>query len=274
MNWLQGLLYGFVSGFTGFLPISSHAHQILLLKLFGIETPDPMVSLLVRCAVLFSLYSGMRAVLEQIRRERKLRTDRRRMHTTYRSLQDFQLVRNAILPQVLLLLLFTYISRMNTGLPTLSVFLLINGVILYIPERMLRGNKDAGIMSYLDSLLLGVSGALSAFSGISHIGTTVSAAVARGADRSKALNWSLLLSFPLLFVFIGIDFFDVISNSEHVHFWQNFFTYLLSATGAYLGGYLGIIFIKFLTPRTSYSGFAYYSWGMALFTFLLYLIAA
>ena len=35
MNWLQSMLYGFLSGVAEVLPISSRAHGILLLKIFG-----------------------------------------------------------------------------------------------------------------------------------------------------------------------------------------------------------------------------------------------
>ena len=47
----------------------------------------------------------------------------------------------------------------------------------------------------------------------------------------------------------------------------------LAACAAFCGGYLAIIFIRFLTEHSGYSGFAYYSWGAALFCLALFLIA-
>ena len=35
LTWLESLLFGLISGFTEFLPLSSVAHQTIFLKLFG-----------------------------------------------------------------------------------------------------------------------------------------------------------------------------------------------------------------------------------------------
>ena len=36
LNWLQSIIYGFVSGLMDILPVSAQAHRALLLKLFGV----------------------------------------------------------------------------------------------------------------------------------------------------------------------------------------------------------------------------------------------
>jgi hypothetical protein len=45
----------------------------------------------------------------------------------------------------------------------------------------------------------------------------------------------------------------------------------LASLTAFVGSYLGITFIRFLAVKVGFSGFAYYSWGAALFAFILYL---
>ena len=126
-------------------------------------------------------------------------------------------------------------------------------------------------MSLLDSFLIGIAGSFSAFPGISRIGSTALAASARGADRQNTLNWALLLSIPALITHMGLDVFSMVANINAVNFWSSFFSYILAAAGTYIGGYFGILLMKFLTVRTGFSGFSYYSWGAALFTFILYL---
>ena len=39
LNWLECLIYGLLSGLTEFLPVSSLAHQTVILKVFGLENP-------------------------------------------------------------------------------------------------------------------------------------------------------------------------------------------------------------------------------------------
>ncbi len=270
MNWFESLIYGLISGLAEFLPISSQAHQSLLMQLFGVEVRDPVRDLFVHLALLFALFSGCRSTIGHIRREQKQRSSRGRYRRGSRALLDMRLIKNAAIPMLIGMLIVSY-SVQKTNLVMITVFLLINGVILFIPERMMQGNKDARGMSAIDSFLIGISGALSSFYGISRVGATTSTALARGADRQCALNWALLLSIPALVMLAGLDVLAMFGAAGGLGFWGSLLTYILSATGAYCGGYASIAIMKFLTVRTGYSIFAYYSWGAALFTFLLYL---
>lgn len=272
LNWFESLIYGFVSGITEFLPISSQAHQALLLHLFGAQAADPMRDLLVHIATFLALYLSSRGVFEQIKRERKLLRRNRQAYYRSDSSADIRLVKNAAVALVIGAIILTYIFKHNDRLPLIAVFLLINGIILYIPERMIHGNKDARTMSAFDSLLIGLGGALSAFPGISRIGFTYSIAVARGADRRKALNWVLFLSFPAIVTFGIMDLFSVIFQSPGIELAANVGGYIMSFSTAFLGAYLGIALVKRVMARIGFSGFAYYSWGAALFTFILYLV--
>ena len=48
--------------------------------------------------------------------------------------------------------------------------------------------------------------------------------------------------------------------------------YLLAALFAFAGGYAAISFMRYLTVKTGFSGIAYYNAGVAVFSFVLYLI--
>lgn len=271
MNWIQSLIYGLVSGLSEFLPISSHGHQSLLIQLFGMDTRDPIRDLVVHLSLLLALYTGCRTIIEQLRREQNLKVHNRRNHRTTHGVLELRLIKNAAIPMLIGMLLLSYGRKTDINLLTLSLFFLINGIILFIPSRMMQGNKDARTMSGLDSLITGCAAAFSALSGISRIATTTSVTLARGADRQKALTWALLLSIPALIALLGIDLIHIVSQFGQIHFWANFLGYFLSGVTAFCGGIIGIDFIKFLTVRTGYTAFAYYSWGAALLSFLLYL---
>ena len=274
MSLLESLIYGLISGFTEFLPVSSQAHQNLLIQLYGIDTPDPIRDLITHLSIFLALFSGCRVMLEHLRRERKLQLHKRRSYgSSPRILLDTRLVKNAAIPMLIGLLILSYVVNSNSSILFTAIFLLINGIILYMPSRMMQGNKDARSMTAFDSIFIGIAGALSAFAGISRVGCTTSAATARGAERQKALDWAFLLSIPALIALLGIDVLKIISHSGGISFWGSLFSYLLCAAGAYCGGYLSIMLMKFLTVRIGFSGFAYYSWGAALFTFILYLTA-
>ena len=50
------------------------------------------------------------------------------------------------------------------------------------------------------------------------------------------------------------------------------FKCILSVLGAGCGSYFGIMLMRFLAVKVGFTGFAYYSWGAALFSFVMYLV--
>ena len=275
MSWLESIIYGLVSGFAEFLPISSHAHQTILMHLFGTQARDPVRDFVVHLAILIGLYYGCKPMIEHLRRELNHTS---RSHSDYgrstRSQLDARFVKNAAIAMLLGILLITYVFSIETNLLSAAGFLLINGIILFASGRMMQGNKDVRSMTYLDSLLIGTIASLSAFSGISRVGCVTSAAIARGADRQNSLKWAFLISVPALLLLMVLDVFQMFAGEVVINFWGSFFTYLLSAGAAYIGGFYSIKFMKFLTVKVGFSGFSYYCWGASLFSFLLYLTVA
>ena len=271
MNWLESLIYGLISGFSEFMPISSKAHQDLLLVIFGANGHDPIRDMLVHIAMLLSIYSGCRSMLEQLKREATARVHNRFVRNKSARLFDLQFVKNATLPLIVGTLIFSYIVGKSQSLLWTALFLMINGILLFIPERMIRANRDARTMSYFDSILFGIFGALSAVPGFSRMACSSSVAIARGAAPRKALDWALLLSIPAIILFVGIDFIGIFTFAEINMFWSNILGYILSAIGTYIGGYLAILLMKFLAERNGFYDVSYYCWGASLISFILYL---
>ena len=58
MNLFQTMVYGLVSGIAEILPISSQAHRLLILKLFGQSREPELLRLLIDLGVLAALYVG------------------------------------------------------------------------------------------------------------------------------------------------------------------------------------------------------------------------
>ena len=271
MNILESLLYGFAAGISQIMPISSRAHRYIVGNLFGVQKYDPVLSLLVSVSVLAAVLPGASGILEQIRR-----SGRSRIHTG-RHAQNNGLGRffkNAILPMLIVYFLCNYWSNASVSFLSISVCLLLNGIVLFVPCRMIQGNKTAVHMSLLDSLFVGVSGALSALPGLSGVGLMTSALVVRGTQRHRAFQWALALVVPMMAASIFTDFITLFSLGGSIVFATNFFGYFFAIIGGYLGGYAGVFLMKNIINRSDFTGFAYYCWGASLFSFLLYLIVA
>ncbi len=272
MTWLDGLLYGLISGFTEFMPISSIAHQSLFMKIFGYNQRNPLLDMLIHIALIAALIVACRTSFEQMIGEYYNRNRRLRNRTASKSVSgDFRLIKAATIPYCACFVLYLITYKYENSLLKLLFFFLINGIILFIPERIAKSNKDARSMSGLDSLLIGFAGALSIFPGISRIGAMNSVAVMRGADRKIAFQWSLILSIVALALLVVFDLIFMIVYGGVSFSLSVFFGYILSVVGAFAGGYCSILIMQFIIVNAGFSGFAYYSWGASLFSFILYL---
>ena len=264
MSFLLSLLYGAMAGFTEFMPISSSAHRQLFARIFGESYFDPMLKLFTHIAILFALLFSYYPAFARVKRDRnKAGRSRERSRTYYDSL----VIKSAFIPLLISFFTIPFLAEIQNNLLILALFSLLNGIILFVPSRMLRGNKTAKAMSGFDSLLMGVGGALSVLPGISRTGSCISFATARAAEQKEAFHWTLLLSLPALILLCIFDIVEIFNTSSVFSFY-----YFISALGAFGGTFAGISLMRSLMSRNGISGFAYYSWGIALLACLLYLV--
>lgn len=274
LDILESLIYGLVSGLTEFFPVSSQAHQALMLKLFGSSGAGNLTNFLVHAAVLLALFLNRKDHIDHLWRTHQLSSapKRRRKHQPdQRRLMELRFLKTATLTMLIGYLLYPQIRDMTQSLAVISVLLLINGVILFVPLFLRNGNKDARSMTGLDSILLGLCSVAGLFSGISRIGAGLSASVARGADKEHALNWVMLLSLPALIFHLIFDVISIFTGGIGALGLVAAIGYALTAFGAFAGAYLSLHMMRTFSRRVGFSGFAYYCWGAALFTFILYL---
>lgn len=270
MDWLESIIFGFICGLTEFLPVSAQAHEALLLKMFGTAS-TPLLRLVIHAAALLALYRNCAVHIGAMLREQRLLRippRRRKRRPDMLKVLDLRFLRTAAI--VLMLGFFAYptLSVWRNDLHIIAPILVLNGIIVYFPMHMPTGNKDARSMSQLDAVLLGLSGALAVIPGISRIGILTAIGIARGADREHSLNWALLLCIPALTVLLGMDVYTVMTQGIGAF---DLIQTVFAAAAAFGGAWCAIKTMRFLAVKAGFSSFAYYCWGAALFSFIMYL---
>lgn len=272
MNWIQCILYGLTIGFSEFIPVSSSAQGQILQMLFGAQSNDYVRDLLIHISSLIAFVVAWKGSIELFNHNVALSRRRRGSYgRNNREVSDLRFIRAATIPMLLVMILGLYFCG-NSGSASMIILLLIGGVILYLPERMMQGNKSARAMSDLDAWTIGAATALCVIPGFSRIGMTMSIAQMRGADKRHAFNWAYMLSVPALLLFIGSDLVGIIFNSQIMTLSTGFGGYLLLMVSSFAGTYASVYFMKNIILNRGTIGFAYYSWGAALFGFILYLL--
>ena len=272
ISWVESFFFGIISGLAEILPVSAQAHQSILLNLFGIYEYDPLFGLAAMGGSLLAYCFAVSSLFRRLRKDYRLsRSSRRKRAVNMQNVFDMNLLRTAFVPLALGLLLYKKVSGWQQLAPVLSLFLAVNGLILYIPSYFAKGNKDSRTMSGLDSLMIGIGTVLGYIPGISRIAAGVSSATLRGADPQQALKWGLLLSVPALLGMFLLEGYGILSAGLLAPGMGTTLKCFIVAVASAIGTGMGIGMMKKWILRSSLEGFAYYCWGAALFSFILYM---
>lgn len=274
MNFLEQLIYGFVSGITEILPVSSLGHQELMNVLFGVQGRASLQNMFIHIACLVAVIVCNFSYLSRLYKEKLIlergRKSRKKVAAPL-STYDVRLLKTAIIPLVLGMLFHIFVRRLQITVILMFLFWLINGIVLLIEDHISHGNKDSRKMTGLDGAFLGLISAISVVPGISRTGLGLTFSSARGADRKKAFSWVLTLSIPALVLWIVFDIVDMFIYGAGISSFVGFLGCLLSAGFSFIGAYGAILLLRYLSQKTGYGIFAYYSFGASILCLLLYL---
>lgn len=277
LNILQSVFLGFVSGISEVLPISAQAHRITILKLLGVSGEPAFLSLFIHLATVFTLHFICRKHIVRIMRAQRLvrvPKRKRKRPLDVDALMDFNLLKMTLIPIVLGFCFYFKIQPLSGKLLYLAGFLILNGLILYIPQFLPGANKDSGALSRVDSLLFGLGSALGILPGVSGVGSAVSVGSVRGMDLDHALNLALIMNIPVNLGFALYDLMDLFSGGMAGFTFSMLVGSILAAAAAAGGILLALSLLKKILKLAGYSIFSFYSWGAALIIFVFYLMFA
>ena len=275
-GWFQSLMLGIITGFAEILPVSAEAHNRIVTKLMGKGDANALLMLFIHLGILTALYAASHThILKMMRAKKMSRIPKRKRKRPLdtRSLMDLKLLTTMMAAPVLMLLVWPKVAGVSSNMIVMATMLFVNGLVLYIPQFLPSSNKDCRTLSRVEGLLMGVGGALYAIPGLSGVGAALSAASVTGVERKYGLQMVLMMQMAVMGGFIVYDLLDVLGNgvgyfSGAVLLWD-----LLAAAAAFAGASLAIRILRHLAEEKGFGAFAYYSWGLALFTFIFNLMA-
>lgn len=276
LGWIKSCVFGFLSGLLDIFPVSAEAHRVLLLKFFGLKAASDIMNLLIHIAVFAALYYSSQTHLVRMRRARELSRipkNKRKRPLDIRSMMDGSMLKTMMFPALLGVYFRKFTTGLSSNLMLIALFLFLNGVILYLPQFFPTSNRDSRTLSRIEGLLMGLGGMASAVPGISAIGATTSIGSVCGVERTYGLNMALMMNMAITAGLIVFDLLGIVNNGFGVFSFLILIRYIISAAAAFGGTILGINIMRKLAIEQGYSVFGVYCWGLALFTFILNLIA-
>ena len=275
LNWLQSLIIGLVSGLTDVLPVSSQAHQTLLVTFFGGTELDPVTSLVIHLATLLALLVLCWGQIGRIRRQLRLvRMPKRRRNRPVEmaSLMDARIIRTAAWFIVAAAALYSLTDSIRGSLFWLAAGSLINAVILYLPRMFATADKDSRLVSPLESAQMGIGAGAAILPGISSVGACYSVGILHGVDRGYMIHLAMMMHMIFQLGLLVWDVVRIIALPVVILDSSAMVCYGLAGLAAAAGTVFGYRFLRRVASNFGMTGFSFYSFGMALLVFMLYLM--
>lgn len=274
----EAIILGLVQGIAEFLPISSSGHLAILQNLFNmsdIEGGHMLFDVLLHfgtlIAICFMYWNDIKAmvteVLALLSGRKAVTADGRPKQFT--AARMFFLIVAATLPLVLILPINDYIGELSQSTVFVGIALILTGFMLLVSDKMTPGTKTEKNMRFSDALIIGLCQCVATLPGLSRSGTTITAGIATGQNRSYAVKFSLLMSIPAV---LGATLLELIKAIKTGIDASLIPAYLFGMVAAMVSGVLAIGLLKMIAKSKRFGGFAYYCWIVGALTIILSMI--
>lgn len=259
MSLMSAIILGAIQGITEFLPISSSAHLILLPWFFKIEEVG-----IDKLAFDVALHFGTLLAILSI-------YGRRFFDLVKEGLSDIKGLRFkdslflkiciATIPAALFGLFCKDIIEGHLRTPYVAAAsLAIVAILMVVSERLYTPGRG---ITFFVAILVGIAQAVALIPGVSRSGITITAGIFLGLRREEAVDFSFLLSIPIILGTFLYEFKDLKGLES------NLSVYIGGVLSAFVFGVLSLGFLIRFLKRYSLDIFALYRLLLALFIIIL-----
>lgn len=274
MNLLEAIILGIIQGLTEFLPISSTGHLTIVGKLMNLvstENPEQWTSFIAviqlgtLVAILAYFYQDIINITLEFVKD-NLR-DKKSFNEQSSNSKLGWLILFGTIPVLVLGLLFkdTIEGGLTKNLYVIASSLIMLAIILWVAEKTAKLKKEIKDVTVLDSVLIGISQAISLIPGSSRSGTTITGGLFIGLKREAAARFSFLLSIPAI---LGSGFLQLYESMKFIDSSMGF-NLIVSTVISGISGYYAIDFLLKYLRKNSTLIFIYYRIALGLIIFVL-----
>ena len=252
MQWWQALFLGAVEGGTEFLPVSSTGHLLLVQHFFGLDgEANKTFAVLVQLGAILAIVSVYFTRLLRIAMDLPSSPDARRFVIG---------VLIAFLPAAIIgALAHSFIKGVLFNPFVVCVSLVVGGLVLMVVDRLplpVR-HRDATEFPLKMYLGIGLIQCLAMIPGVSRSGATIVGAMAFGADKRSAAEFSFFLAMPTM---AGAFAYDLLKSYKIL----TFDDVTMIAIGFVAAFVSGLIVVKTALAYISRHGFTLFAWWRIL----------
>lgn len=271
----SAILLGLIQGVAEFLPISSSGHLSVLQNFFHMQTAEDghlLFDVLLHLGTLLAVFAAYWTDIQEIVRDslqfaRDVRYKREAPKRGYPGARVLLMMFFGTLPLAFVLPVKDLLESLYYKTGYIGAAFLLTGCMLYVSDQLPRGKKNGRTMTLVDALIIGLCQAVAVIPGISRSGSTITAGLSQGLERSFAVKYSLLLSIPAVLGANLLSLVDAVREGVNTAY---LLPYLVGTLTAAVSGYFSIILLRRLLQKGGFGrGLRFYLWGMGALTLLL-----
>lgn len=245
---ITALLLGLVEGLTEFIPVSSTGHLLIVGHFLGFESAGKTFEVVIQLGAVLAVLGVYAAKVGKT--IIGLPTDPEARHFAASILVAF-------LPAVVVgVMAHGFIKEVLFESPRLiATMLIVGGVILLIVDRMplTPRHHDAERFPIWMAFAIGVVQCLAMIPGVSRSGATIVGALALGADKRAAAEFSFFLSMPTMAAAFS---YDLYKNRDLLD-WDAMGQIAVGFTAAFVAA---VLVVNWLLRYVSKHGYAVFGW--------------
>lgn len=274
MNLIEAIVLGIIQGLTEFLPISSTGHLTVagkILNLISEEHPEQWTSFIAvlqlgtLLAVLIYFWKDLVSITKDFFQDNIIKPVRYSEQKINSKLGWLIII--GTIPVVIIGLAFkdAIEGALTKNLYVIAASLIVLALVLALAEKTAKFKKDLENITIIDSIIIGFAQALSLIPGSSRSGTTITAGLFVGINRSAAARFSFLLSIPAVLASGIVQLYEAMKFIDHTLAVNIIVATIVSG----ISGYLAIDFLlKYLKKNTTFI-FIYYRIALGIFILIL-----
>lgn len=290
MSLIEALFLAVVQGVAEFLPISSSGHLAIFKNVFGVNTDtgllyDVMLHVgtlaavfivywkdiweLVRegFAIIGAAFSNVFKFFANLFSKNK-KEYKQVINTPYRRFVMLVII-STIPTGVLGILLSDIIESASTTLLVPGICLLITSLLLYISEKVPEKDFNESNTSYGKGLIIGIVQGFATLPGISRSGSTITAGLFCGLERSFAVKYSFILSIPAI---LGAAVLELKDFNEISVGSVELVNYIVGMVVAAVVGYICIRWLLVLVKNKKFKYFSIYCFVVGIIAIVAHFV--
>lgn len=251
--WLLAVILGFVEGLTEFIPVSSTGHLLITEHLLKID-PNSFLR-----SDVFNVVIQLGAVLAVI----PLFRERLTMLSHFAQPASQRLLAKIIVSVGITLVGGFIMTKKGFKLPEevqpVALALIIGGVIFIAVEAMVRGKTPPEEISWPVAITMGFAQLIAAgFPGASRSGSTIILALAIGASRARATEFSFLIGIPTMMAASAKKLMDVLHHPDPSAPAMDWGLLIIASVVAIIVSFIAVKWLLRYVQSHSFVGFGIY----------------